>query len=133
MIHGSCSCGSVRFAVETFASDIYKCHCSRCRKMFGGASSAAALAYAKGFVWTQGKELRRGFQPPGSDYKTYRCSNCGSLTPLHLKSKGLYFVPMGLLDSDPGIPLTRHIHLASKAAWELLDDRTEKLEEGFEL
>jgi hypothetical protein len=101
--------------------------------MFGGASSSAALANDEGFVWTKGKELRRSFHPPGSDYKTYRCSNCGSLTPLHLKSKGLYFVPMGLLDTDPGIPLTRHIHVASKAAWEILDDCTEKLEEGFEL
>ena len=133
MVSGSCLCGSIKFEIKSFASDIYKCHCSRCRKQFGGASSAAAIAHEEGFTWIQGKELRSNYHPPESEYKTYFCSNCGSLVPLHLKDKGLYFVPMGLVDSDPGIPLTRHIHLDSKASWEILDDCTERLDGGFEV
>ena len=40
---------------------------------------------------------------------------------------------MGLLDESPGIPLTRHLHLDSKADWEILDDQTEKLSGHIEL
>lgn len=55
MTKGSCLCGSIRFEVEAFGSDIYKCHCSKCRKGFGGASSAVALAPEEKFSWLQGK------------------------------------------------------------------------------
>lgn len=133
MVSGSCLCGGIRFEIESFASAIYKCHCSRCRKQFGGASSAAALAFEKGFTWNHGKELIRRYRPPGSEYDTCFCSNCGSLVPLHLEGKGVFYVPMGLLDDPPGIALTRHIHLDSKADWEILDDQTEKLNGHIEL
>jgi hypothetical protein len=132
MTAGSCLCGGVKFEVESFASDIYKCHCSKCRKIFGGASSAAALASKENFSWLQGKELRHSYKPPESDYGTQFCSNCGSLVPIYIEAKKLYWIPVGLLESDPGIPLTRHIHTASRASWEILDEHTEKLEEGFE-
>ena len=33
----------------------------------------------------------------------------------------MHWVPVGLLDSDPGIRLKHHIHVDSKAAWEILD------------
>lgn len=133
MISGSCLCGGIQFEIESFATEIFKCHCSRCRKQFGGASGAAALADETGFSWTRGKELRRKYRPPGSQHDTCFCSTCGSLVPQHLENNGVYYIPMGLLDNSPGIALKRHIHLDSKADWEILDDQTEKLAGHIEL
>ena len=133
MISGSCLCGSIQFEIESFATDIYKCHCSRCRKQFGGASSAVAMVREKDFRWVQGEGLIRRYRPPQSQFDTCFCSNCGSLAPLHLEAQGLYFVAMGLIDGSPGIPLTRHIHLDSKADWEILDEQAERLGGHMEL
>ena len=132
MTEGSCLCGGVRFEISEFVTDIYKCHCSICRKRFGGASSAAAIVAEKAFELISGSELVCNFHPssgPGSVF----CKTCGSILPTHIPEQSLYWIPVGLLDSDPGIPLARHIHVNSKAGWEVLDHETEHLPNGFSL
>ena len=132
MTEGSCLCGGVRFEISEFSTDIYKCHCSRCQKRFGGASSAAALAAENDFLLISGSDLMCRFQS-SAGFGSVFCKSCGSILPIHMPEQNLYWVPVGLLDSDPGIPLTRHIHVNSKAAWEILDHDAERLPEGFEL
>ena len=130
MVEGGCLCGAVRFAVADFQSSIFKCHCSKCRKAFGGASSAAALVPAAGFNWLQGAQRVREFQCT-SGFKRRFCPACGSVLPQFLPDYQLYWIPVGLLDSDPGIALQDHIHVDSKAAWERLDDTARQHGEGF--
>ncbi len=130
MITGGCLCGGVQFSVTAFSSAIFKCHCSKCRKAFGGASSAAALVGSEDFRWVQGEEGVREFQTD-SGFKRHFCPDCGSILPQYLAGNQLYWVPVGLLDSDPGIRLKQHIHVDSKAAWETLDAETRRFSEGF--
>ena len=130
-IEGSCLCGSVAFRVSEFSSGIFKCHCSKCRKAFGGASSAAALAPREAFSWLRGEDLVREFRE-GPGFKRRFCGTCGSIMPQHLPGQGLYWIPAGLFDGDPGIPLATHIYVGSKAPWEVLDERTPQREEGFD-
>ncbi|MCB1689557.1 MAG: GFA family protein [Halioglobus sp.] len=130
MITGSCLCGAMQFGVTDFSSAIFKCHCSKCRKAFGGASSAAALVGLEHFSWLQGEEGVREFQCE-SGFKRRFCPDCGSILPQFLPDHQLYWIPVGLLDSDPGIPLKHHIHVDSKAGWEILDADTRRLGEGF--
>ena len=131
MTSGGCLCGAVRFEVKEFSTDIFKCHCSRCRKAFGGASSAAALAQEDAFHWLQGNDAVKEYQTP-SGFKRRFCADCGSLLPQFLADYRLYWIPVGLLDSDPGMPLKHHIHVNSKAAWEILDAQTRQHGEGFD-
>lgn len=130
MTEGGCLCGAVRFVVKDFSSAIFKCHCSKCRKAFGGASSAAALAGEDSFTWLQGSEGVREFQCE-SGFKRRFCSDCGSILPQFLPDHKMHWVPVGLLDSDPGIRLKQHIHVNSRAAWEILDAETRQHGEGF--
>lgn len=132
MIHGSCLCGAVGFEVAEFCSGVFKCHCSVCRKTFGGASSAVVLAGELHFAWLQGIDTARRFQLH-EGYSTCFCATCGSLLPQHLNSLGLYWIPAGLLDGDPGLVLERHVHVDSRAAWEVLDSHTEQLPGSFTL
>ena len=127
MTPGSCFCGSIRFEIYAFATDIYKCHCSRCRKQFGGASGAAAMAPASGFRWTQGKELRNSYQPPGSQYKTWFCSNCGST--LFWRSPGAtgISVSANALQDDHGLKLKSHIWVEDKPDWYEFADECPRL------
>ena len=130
MTRGSCLCGAVAFAVEDFSSAIFKCHCSKCRKAFGGASSAAALAGENDFHWLQGSDGVREFQCESGFLRRF-CPDCGSILPQFLPDHQLYWIPVGLLDSDPGIRLKQHIHVNSKADWEVLDQETRQHGEGF--
>ena len=131
MTTGSCLCGAVQFDVSACSSGIFKCHCSKCRKAFGGASSAALLASENDFNWLQGNDQIREYRMD-SGFRRFFCDNCGSILPQHLPSHGLYWIPAGLLDGDPGVPLKKHIHVRSKAPWEVLDEHTARLQEGFE-
>ncbi len=101
-----------------------------CRKAFGGASSAAALVAEKSFSWTQGENGIKEHRA-SAGFKRCFCTDCGSILPQHLGSYSSYWIPVGLLDTDPGIPLKQHIHVSSKAAWEILDEHTKQLPEGF--
>jgi hypothetical protein len=130
MTEGGCLCGAVRFRVEEFKSGIFKCHCSKCRKSSGGASSAAALVGAQHFCWLQGDDGVRVFQCD-SGYTRRFCGQCGSIVPQFLEEHRRFWVPVGLLDSDPGIRLKHHIHVNSKAAWEILDTQARQHGEGF--
>tara|TARA_B110000503_G_scaffold19879_1_gene29707 strand:+ start:32772 stop:33170 length:399 start_codon:yes stop_codon:yes gene_type:complete len=130
MITGSCLCGAVTFGVTQFSSAIFECHCSKCRKAFGGASSAAALVARDKFSWLQGEEGVRKFQCKTGFARCF-CSDCGSIVPQFLAEHQLQWIPVGLLDSDPGIRLKHHIHVDSKAAWDILDGETRQLGEGF--
>jgi hypothetical protein len=128
---GSCLCGAVRFAVEAFGSGVFKCHCSKCRKAFGGASSAAALANDNNFTWLRGGEGVREFRCESGFTRRF-CPACGSILPQYIADRGMYWVPVGLLDSDPGLRLRHHIHLDSKAPWELLDGEARRHAGGFD-
>jgi hypothetical protein len=130
MTEGSCLCGAVRFAVEEFSSSIYKCHCSKCRKSFGGASSTAALCSEKAFAWLPGSAAIRQFQTDSGFIRRF-CPDCGSILPQFLPDVKQYWIPVGLLESDPGIRLKHHIHVNSRAAWEILDAQARQHGEGF--
>lgn len=130
MTVGSCLCGAVVFEVGRINGGVYKCHCSRCRKAFGGASSAAVLVDCDTFSWQRGEAEIRLYELE-SGFKRYFCQCCGSVLPQHVKSLAMYWVPAGLFDEDPGVALSAHIFVASKAAWEVLDEHTPCLQEGF--
>ena len=132
MVEGGCLCGAVRFSVDEFCSDIFKCHCSKCRKAFGGASSAAALAQESAFNWLQGQDAIREYRKD-KGFRRCFCPECGSLLPQFLPDYHLHWIPMGLLDDDPGIRLKRHLYVDSKAAWEVLDEHSERLPEGLDI
>ena len=131
MTEGSCLCGAVRFAVAVFRSGVFKCHCSKCRKAFGGASSAAALANAESFTWLQGREDIREYRCDSGFTRRF-CPGCGAILPQYLPGSSLYWVPAGLLDADPGLRLRHHIHVDSKAPWEILDHEARRHPEGFD-
>ncbi|MFK7975086.1 MAG: GFA family protein [Halioglobus sp.] len=128
---GGCLCGNVRFEVSSFASGVFKCHCSKCRKAFGGASSAAVLVPEQAFTWLTAHDTQREFQTPSGFMRRF-CGDCGSILPQHLPDFQMQWVPAGLLEGELPLQLKQHIHVASKANWEILDDQTRHLEQGFD-
>ena len=129
-MEGGCLCDAVRFSVSEFYAGVFKCHCSLCRKAFGGASSAAALCRAEVFTWIRGEAGILEFQRDSGFLRRF-CGDCGSILPQHLPDYGAYWVPAGLLEDADELRLRQHIHVSSKASWEVLDEATTRLPEGF--
>lgn len=117
IVRGSCLCSAVRFEIDGRMSAIGHCHCSKCRKVSGTGSNAMLMTSRKRLTFLAGEELIRSFRQP-SGFTSSFCERCGSPVP-HLHPNGkVYWVPVGLLDDDPGVRVALHIYVASKAPWD---------------
>lgn len=130
MVQGSCLCGAVRFELTGATTTIGMCHCSKCRKVSGVASNASLMAGLDRFRWVAGEDRITKFEM-SDGWGPWRCSVCGSPVPKLHPSGGAYFVPAGLLDSDPGVRIAGHIFVGSKAPWDEIAGAAPQLAEGF--
>jgi hypothetical protein len=130
MTKGSCLCGTVVFEITDSTTDIGLCHCSKCRKVSGVASNATLMTSRDGLVWLAGEDRIAKFALP-SGWGTWRCAVCGSPVPKLHPDGGAYWVPTGLLDSDPGVRVAGHIFVGSKAPWDEIAGTAPQLIEGF--
>lgn len=131
LVHGSCLCQGVKFELDISeqCSDIYMCHCSRCRKRSGGAGTTNMLAPADALRWVAGENLIQFCTENGQHSF---CSHCGSQLPLEITSSGQYWIPVGLLEEDPGRPLSTHIYVDSKAHWDVINGDAHQLPAGLD-
>ena len=129
-MHGSCLCGAVRFEITGRTTDMWMCHCSLCRRVSGVASNANLMAGRDRLRWLTGEDHIAKFELP-SGWGPWRCSTCGSPVPRLRPDGGAYFVPVGLLDSDPGVRIAAHIFVDSRAAWDEVAGTAPQFSEGF--
>lgn len=116
-IQGGCFCGAIRYHLSGELCNARACHCSRCRKAFGGASSAyAELAPGASIAWTSGRELLSVHETTESWALAF-CSVCGS-TLCGLHHGEVHGLTLGCVDGDPGVRIGMHIFVGSKAPWD---------------
>ena len=130
MTRGACLCGAVRFELTGKTTQIGMCHCSKCRRVSGAASNATLMAPADSLRWLSGEDQLMKFALPDG-WGVWRCSVCGSPVPRLHPGGGAYWVPVGLLDSDPGVRVAGHIYVDSKAAWDEIGSDAPQLRDGF--
>ena len=125
MTNGSCLCGGVTFSIGPDTSKMNHCHCSMCRKIHG--SAFATYLNAKELNWLGGEHLIQEFESSPGFLRSF-CKQCGSVLPQRSGLKPVYFVPAGLLDSDPGIRPDSHIFVESRAPWYEVSDQLPQME-----
>ncbi|MAP95359.1 MAG: aldehyde-activating protein [Ponticaulis sp.] len=126
---GECFCGNVRYEIDGDVFGARSCHCSRCRKAFSAQASAFAMVKPDTFQWLSGQELLTDFVGEHGAGKQF-CSKCGS-TLTGIYQGQVMGITLGTLNDDPGIVLDTHIHVASKANWEVLPSEGVKTYETF--
>ena len=120
---GSCLCGSVAYEITGKPFRMYYCHCSRCRHARSAAHGANVFYSSDGFRWVRGEELVQEFKLPEAQYYAVAfCRRCGGKVPRVSLEHHLAVVPAGSLDTEPGIPVTGHIYVDSKASWDRITD-----------
>ena len=127
-IHGSCFCGAVTYRIDGALRDARSCHCSRCRKAFSAQASAFAFVDPQSFAWLSGEALLTSYQSQTGEGLRF-CSRCGS-TLCGTANSQVIGVTLGCVDGDPGVSLGMHIHVGSKAAWEILPEGVPQYPEG---
>ena len=127
-ISGSCFCGDVTYEITAPLKNGRSCHCSKCRKAFGGASSAYAEVPAGSFSWQSGEDKLQRYDT-GSDWGLVFCNRCGSALAGMLRSD-VHGIALGTVDGDPGIEIEMHIHVASKAPWDYIGGAAPQFQEG---
>ena len=127
-IAGSCFCGEVSYAVSAPLNVARSCHCSRCRKIFGGAASAYAEVEPGTFRWTAGEEKTILFKT-GANSGLAFCGRCGS--PLAgVIDNQVHGITLGTVDGDPGVEIGMHIFVGSKAPWDHIGGHAQQFIEG---
>jgi hypothetical protein len=127
-ISGGCFCGAIRYEISGELHDARSCHCSQCRKAFSAQASAYATVDPDGFRWLSGETLltsyasRQGF---GLQF----CSVCGS-TLCGVYQGRIHGVTLGTVDGDPGVSISYHLFVASRAPWEIMPDGITAYDEG---
>jgi len=127
-ISGSCFCGQITYEVTAPLENARSCHCSRCRKAFGGPSSAYAEVKAGSFSWSTGEEHLKRFNAD-ADWGLVFCDSCGSALAGMLADE-VHGVTLGTVDGDPGVEIAMHIHVASKAPWDHIGGDAPQFPEG---
>jgi hypothetical protein len=129
---GGCLCGAVRFELAEPPQDAGYCHCTRCQRRTGSASSAQARIDGRTFTLLRGEQVVRGWRHPDGGFEKCYCSECGA----HLFSRNpddlvQMSVRMGAFDGDPGVRPTWRAFVAYAASWEPIpDDGLERFDEA---
>ncbi len=120
---GSCACGRMRFELSGRPLVMRHCHCSRCRHARSAAHATNIAWPLEAIRYVTGEELLTDFDLPGAQFFGQSfCSVCGGAMPRRSPGRGLAVVPVGALDSDPGINVSAHQFVASKAPWHEIHD-----------
>jgi hypothetical protein len=128
---GGCLCGSVRFELTEPATAAGYCHCTRCQRRTGTASSAQARIDGRTFRLIAGEELVKAWRHPDGGFEKCFCSECGS----HLFSRDAashhMSIRMSAFDGDPGVRPAWRTFVDYAAVWEPVpDDGLEHYAEG---
>ena len=129
---GSCLCGAVRFELSEPPREAGYCHCTRCQRRTGTASSAQARIDGRTFRLIEGEEHVGCWTPPGGGMDKCFCRECGAhLFSRHPETRLAMSVRMSAFDEDPGVRPSFHTFVAYAPAWEPVpDDGLPRYDEG---
>jgi hypothetical protein len=131
-VTGRCLCGAIRFELTEPATAAGYCHCTRCQRRTGGATSAQARIDGRTFRLLHGEELVKAWRHPEGGFEKCFCSGCGA----HLFSRNpddptQMSIRMGAFDGDPGVRPSWRAYVAYAAPWEPIpDDGLERFDEA---
>lgn len=120
---GGCLCGRVRFELSEPGSTAGYCHCTRCQRRTGTASSANVRVDGGRFRLVVGHESLKGWRHPDGGFEKCFCVECGA----HLFSRNpddhtQVGIRMAAFDGDPGIRPSWRAFTDYAAVWEPIPD-----------
>jgi hypothetical protein len=120
---GGCLCGGVRFALSSPPQFAGYCHCTRCQRRTGTASSVQARVDASAFELVAGAELVRWWRHPDGGFEKGFCSACGGqLFSRNPDDHAQLNVRLAAFHGDPGMRPSFRQFVAYAVPWEPIPD-----------
>jgi hypothetical protein len=123
-LDGGCSCGALRYRLESEPMFVHCCHCRDCQKQTGSAFVINALIETDRVRVIRG-EVNRFAMPTdsGRPHGIDRCPACGTAAWSEYGGvAALRFVRVGTLDDPSALVPGVHIYTRSKLPWVMLPD-----------
>lgn len=119
---GGCLCGGVRYEVSEPLRDAGYCHCTRCQRRTGTASSVSGGIVPGSLRIVSGEELIIEYRPPDGFVKVF-CRTCGgALWSHHPENPDVLAIRLGTFDHDPGVRPSWRQFVTYAAPWEPIPD-----------
>lgn len=132
---GGCSCGTIRYRMESVPLFVHCCHCRWCQRESGAAFALNAMIESERITILQGEP--EAVDTPsfsGKGQKILRCPHCRVALWSHYAGAGstIRFVRVGTLDKPDALPPDIHIFTQSKQPWVLIPADTPAMEEYYQ-
>ena len=136
---GGCTCGHVRYQMNSTPLIVHGCHCRWCQRQTGASFAVNALIETDRVELTKGEVTESIMESPsGTGQKMSRCPKCQvALWSNYLVFAGglgelVRFVKVGTLDNPDQFPPDVHIYTSSKQPWFALPTDTLAVSEYYD-
>jgi hypothetical protein len=130
---GGCSCGEVRYRVESEPLVTHCCHCLNCQRQTGSAFVINLLIEADRVkVLTGAPEPVDVPRDDGSTQAIYRCPTCQIAVFSRYSRPDVLFIRGGTLDDPSAVAPDVHIYTRSKLDWVALPESVLAFEEYYD-
>jgi len=131
---GGCTCGAVRYRMESKPMIVHCCHCHWCQRETGTSFALNALIEADRVTLLQGEPEK--FATPSNSGKgqdIFRCPHCSIALWSNYGGLGdkVYFVRVGTLDEAHRLSPDMHIFTVSKQPWVVIPEGQLVFEEYY--
>jgi len=134
-LQGGCTCGAVRYRMNSKPLIVHCCHCRWCQRESGSAFALNAMIEADRVELLQGDPERTTIPTlSGKGQIVFRCPTCRIALWSHYAGAGeaISFVRVGTLDEPDRLPPDIHIFTASKQPWVVLPPGVPAVEEYYQ-
>ena len=131
---GRCTCGEVRYRMNSAPMIVHACHCTECQRLSGGPFAINALVETSHIDLLSGEPVLVPVEGTSGKAQTImRCPKCQVAVWSHYPGAGprIAFVRVGTLDQPDRLPPDIHIYTASKQPWVVLDPRIPAVAEYY--
>ena len=132
---GRCTCGAVRYRMNSRPLIVHCCHCRWCQRESGSAFALNAMIEAGRVELLQGEPERTTIPTlSGKGQIVFRCPHCKIALWSHYAGAGeaISFVRVGTLDEPDRLSPDIHIFTASKQPWVVLPPGVPAVEEYYQ-
>ncbi|WP_226893234.1 GFA family protein [Nisaea sediminum] len=125
LLEGGCTCGEIRYRLESEPLFVNCCHCSWCQRETGSAFVLNAMIEADRVTLLRGVPVMVPTPSlSGKGQKIWRCEICRVALWSNYSGAGdkVHFVRVGTLDDPGALPPDAHIFTTTKLPWVRLPD-----------
>lgn len=131
---GGCTCGAVRYRMESKPMFIHCCHCTWCQRETGASFALNAMIEADRVTLLQGEpELVATPSSSGVDQDICRCPRCRIAVWSNYSGAGdkINFIRVGTLDEAHRLPPDIHIYTSTKQPWVVIPEGMPAVDEYY--